>query len=216
MPVPEQTRRGRKPLTFDHTPSAEEIAAALVGRQETSLAITWLAIIDLARERGSAKITTGPGQIVDRIEALGLLPAFRAAHRLGRSGLGEGEMVGGGLVALSVVDAAGEVLWTSEPTCGDALALTAMAETLLVIFPAAQAVAISRLNDGEQLGEARRPGTLSPEEQRAADVAAGLPVCRGCGCTDNAGCDEGCSWVPGVEPPVCSACWERAEVEAVP
>lgn len=38
---------------------------------------------------------------------------------------------------------------------------------------------------------------------RAADVAAGLPACRVCGCTENAGCDPPCWW---IEPDLCSNC----------
>lgn len=40
----------------------------------------------------------------------------------------------------------------------------------------------------------------------AACVAASVQICRWCGCTDEAGCDEGCSW---VERDLCSACERR-------
>jgi hypothetical protein len=40
-------------------------------------------------------------------------------------------------------------------------------------------------------------------ERRAADVAAGLPFCRTCGCTQNAACIGGCSW---ATPDLCSRC----------
>jgi hypothetical protein len=33
----------------------------------------------------------------------------------------------------------------------------------------------------------------------------GIPVCRGCGCTDLTPCDAGCEW---VAPDLCSACVE--------
>ena len=33
----------------------------------------------------------------------------------------------------------------------------------------------------------------------------GYPPCRGCGCTDERACPEGCSW---VEPDLCSECAE--------
>jgi ParB family chromosome partitioning protein len=36
-------------------------------------------------------------------------------------------------------------------------------------------------------------------------------ICRVCGCTDNAGCPEGCSWIEG-EHNLCSACWEADPV----
>jgi hypothetical protein len=39
--------------------------------------------------------------------------------------------------------------------------------------------------------------------QREADVAAGLPACRECGCTENAACVGGCSW---AAPDLCSRC----------
>ena len=32
-------------------------------------------------------------------------------------------------------------------------------------------------------------------------------VCRECGCTDEAPCEEGCSW---IEPDLCSACCDGA------
>lgn len=44
--------------------------------------------------------------------------------------------------------------------------------------------------------------------QRAADVAAGLPACRSCGCTQNAACQPPCWW---AEPTLCSACRGRGE-----
>jgi len=36
-----------------------------------------------------------------------------------------------------------------------------------------------------------------------ADCGPGVAVCHRCGCTDEAGCDEGCSW---ITPTLCSAC----------
>lgn len=39
--------------------------------------------------------------------------------------------------------------------------------------------------------------------QRVLDEAAGLPVCRVCGCTDNAACSPPCSW---AEPDRCTSC----------
>lgn len=43
------------------------------------------------------------------------------------------------------------------------------------------------------------------EEQE--DVIFGIvdPACIGCGCTEDAACRGGCSWV-SLDPPVCSAC----------
>lgn len=39
--------------------------------------------------------------------------------------------------------------------------------------------------------------------QRLAVIAAGEQRCRSCGCTQDSGCVEGCSW---VEEDLCSAC----------
>jgi hypothetical protein len=47
------------------------------------------------------------------------------------------------------------------------------------------------------------------EEQRLRDVQEGLPECIECGCTENACCPGGCSWV-SMNPPLCSACVEAA------
>jgi transcriptional regulator with XRE-family HTH domain len=38
-------------------------------------------------------------------------------------------------------------------------------------------------------------------------------TCRGCGCTNRHPCPGGCSWL-SIEPPVCSACVERAAPNA--
>jgi hypothetical protein len=37
--------------------------------------------------------------------------------------------------------------------------------------------------------------------------AVGIRACRGCGCTDNSACPEGCEW---VEADLCSACQPEA------
>lgn len=49
------------------------------------------------------------------------------------------------------------------------------------------------------------------DDQRAADIEAGLPSCRRCGCTQNAACDGGCSWTG--DPDLCSAC--TADLDSV-
>jgi DNA-binding transcriptional ArsR family regulator len=62
-------------------------------------------------------------------------------------------------------------------------------------------------------GSSERPFSLTPDAstdnglqaQRDVDVEAGLPACIGCGCTENAACDGGCSWV-SLDPPRCSVC----------
>lgn len=43
----------------------------------------------------------------------------------------------------------------------------------------------------------RRPHPFASELEaaRAADIAAGGRCCRYCGCTDNAACVGGCSWI---------------------
>lgn len=46
-----------------------------------------------------------------------------------------------------------------------------------------------------------------------ADCAPDVQVCVGCGCTDEAACDEGCSW---VTPMLCSTCAEEDEAEPEP
>lgn len=46
---------------------------------------------------------------------------------------------------------------------------------------------------------------LAVQEQRGRDIAAGLPACEVCGCTENAACAGGCHW---VTPGLCSACAE--------
>lgn len=49
---------------------------------------------------------------------------------------------------------------------------------------------------------------------RARDVAAGLPACTHCGCTESAGCqDPPCWWVPGPVN-ICSNCLDKETAEA--
>lgn len=43
-------------------------------------------------------------------------------------------------------------------------------------------------------------------EQRASDVAEGLPVCSRCGCTQNAACMGGCGWHQILPEPICTSC----------
>lgn len=43
-------------------------------------------------------------------------------------------------------------------------------------------------------------------ELRAADVAAGSPQCRGCGCTNQYACEPPCWW---IGPGYCSSCHTR-------
>lgn len=60
------------------------------------------------------------------------------------------------------------------------------------------------------------PTEFSAEQLAAAAEEFGLgdvtdvalitvKACRGCGCTDDQACAEGCSWVPG-DPDLCTAC----------
>lgn len=44
---------------------------------------------------------------------------------------------------------------------------------------------------------------LALQVARGHDVAAGLPACEECGCTENGACEGGCSW---VKPRLCSSC----------
>lgn len=60
---------------------------------------------------------------------------------------------------------------------------------------------IHRLATGDH-GDGRVPVTTI-EAVRIADVEAGGRQCRECGCTDNAACPGGCSWV-GLD--LCSDC----------
>ena len=39
-------------------------------------------------------------------------------------------------------------------------------------------------------------------------AAVGIRACRGCGCTDDSACEEGCEW---VEEDLCSACVAQAD-----
>lgn len=51
-------------------------------------------------------------------------------------------------------------------------------------------------------------------EQRASDIEGGSMVCRLCGCTDQAGCYEGCTWAFFTNPgclPTCSVCADVLE-----
>ena len=45
----------------------------------------------------------------------------------------------------------------------------------------------------------------------ACPVPNGAAVCRVCGCTDEYGCDGGCSW---VEENLCSACQGKEDVNS--
>ncbi len=40
-------------------------------------------------------------------------------------------------------------------------------------------------------------------KQREGEIVAFSAICRGCGCTDDEACPEGCWW---VEPDLCSSC----------
>lgn len=67
-------------LVFDHTPTPEEIVLALVARGDTTEAITFMAMVEIAQDRG----TVGPihvtaDDILDKIEAMGLSEAYDEA-----------------------------------------------------------------------------------------------------------------------------------------
>jgi len=47
---------------------------------------------------------------------------------------------------------------------------------------------------------------MATKAKRSAGIRSG--VCRHCGCTDEHGCDQGCSWVDAAHT-VCSACVDR-------
>ena len=49
-------------------------------------------------------------------------------------------------------------------------------------------------------------------QARVLDAVA-VAVCRGCGCTDERGCEEGCSW---AEPDLCSSCKRAGQDEHTP
>lgn len=56
----------------------------------------------------------------------------------------------------------------------------------------------------DELARDPRGHILTPNgAQYCAMCAPSVAICRSCGCTDEAGCPEGCSW---VEPDLCSAC----------
>ena len=44
---------------------------------------------------------------------------------------------------------------------------------------------------------------IREEHLERVPAGEGIRVCRGCGCTDEWGCDEGCAW---VEANLCSSC----------
>jgi hypothetical protein len=56
--------------------------------------------------------------------------------------------------------------------------------------------------DGDPLAQFMLGGLRA---QRAADAAAGSPVCTVCGCTENAACEDGCGWA-SLDPPLCTRC----------
>lgn len=62
---------------------------------------------------------------------------------------------------------------------------------------------------GEHVGGRRPIQTI--EEVRMTDIEAGGRQCRECGCTDNAACPGGCSWV-GLD--LCSDCAVDVSPEA--
>lgn len=57
------------------------------------------------------------------------------------------------------------------------------------------------------------PAAFSPEPLRPDLAAIGVRACRVCGCTDECGCPEGCSW---IGPDLCSSCQTATPIGADP